>query len=79
MTGQNPVMKTETECAFCSESLVLEAEVREGEKLFHLSCYLPYKRRRPVVSTLPEKSRLPVTDRLRLPAGPGDRATSAWR
>jgi hypothetical protein len=40
-------MKTETVCAFCSESLVLEAEVREGEKLFHFDCYLPYKRRRP--------------------------------
>jgi hypothetical protein len=36
---------TEVMCAFCRKS-ASEAEVREGEKRFHLACYLLYKRRR---------------------------------
>ena len=35
---------TEVMCAFCRKS-ASEAEVREGEKRFHLACYLLYKRR----------------------------------
>ena len=36
-------------CAFCGKSVLRaplesEVEVREGEKLFHLDCYLLYKR-----------------------------------
>jgi hypothetical protein len=36
-------------CGFCGKpvlraALGSEIEVREGEKLFHLDCYLPYKR-----------------------------------
>jgi hypothetical protein len=39
-------------CAFCGKSVLRaplesEVEVREGEKLFHLDCYLPYKRQAP--------------------------------
>jgi hypothetical protein len=38
-------MMTEAVCAFCGKSTVPAAEVREGGKLFHLDCYLIYKRR----------------------------------
>jgi hypothetical protein len=34
-------------CVFCGKTLAPGVEVREGEKLFHLDCYLLYKRRRP--------------------------------
>jgi hypothetical protein len=37
---------TEVVCAFCRKS-ASEAEVREGEKLFHLDCYLLYRRQKP--------------------------------
>jgi len=37
---------TEAVCAVCGKSLVPEVEVREGEKLFHLDCYLLYKHSR---------------------------------
>jgi hypothetical protein len=36
---------TEGMCAFCGKSLPA-AEVREGENLFHLYCFVLYKRRR---------------------------------
>jgi len=32
-------------CAFCVKG-VSEVEVREGDQLFHLDCYLLYKRQR---------------------------------
>ena len=43
------LLMTKAVCAFCGKSVVRaalwsEVEVREGEKLFHLDCYLPYKR-----------------------------------
>jgi hypothetical protein len=37
---------TKVMCAFCRKS-ASEAEVREGEKRFHLDCYLLYKRQKP--------------------------------
>jgi hypothetical protein len=37
---------TEVRCAVCKKS-ASEAEVREGEKRFHLDCYLLYKRQKP--------------------------------
>jgi hypothetical protein len=44
LKGRLPSM-TEPACAFCGKSLMAEAQVHEGEKLFHLDCYLLYKRR----------------------------------
>jgi len=41
---ESPVM-IEALCAFCVKG-VSEVEVREGDKLFHLDCYLLYKRQR---------------------------------
>jgi hypothetical protein len=47
---------TEVMCAFCRKS-ASEAEVREGEKLFHLDCYLLFKRQKPLIVTRhPRKS-----------------------
>jgi hypothetical protein len=45
----SPVVAEEV-CAICRKIVVRpppewEVEVREGEKLFHLDCYLAYKRR----------------------------------
>ena len=41
-TGQNPHVAMEAVCTFCGKSVL--REVREGQKLFHLYCYLLYKR-----------------------------------
>jgi hypothetical protein len=35
---------TDTVCALCKKTVGREIEVREGEKLFHLDCYLIDKR-----------------------------------
>jgi hypothetical protein len=35
---------TEAVCALCKKTVGSEVEVREGEKLFHLYCFVLYKR-----------------------------------
>jgi hypothetical protein len=43
-------MPDDTVCAFCGKTVLLAAlgsRVREGEKVFHLDCYVLYKRQPP--------------------------------